>query len=250
MYCQFCGSQVPETDQFCGQCGARVPAGAGQSGAPSQEQIWGERQADAGQPNLGADPSSAAAGQAPAEGWRQAYYDRDPNAPAMMPTREYAGFWIRFGAWLLDAIFAALLAIIPAIIFAVVGYMLVDGSQEAPLTFAQEEQQEEDRILGAIVGFFIVYLIISYAYQYIATSVGGGWGKRICSMRIIKKESGARPGYGTGAVRCVTAFVISMIGNIPLVGWVASLLNYLWMIWDPDKQTWHDKAAGTVVVRV
>jgi uncharacterized RDD family membrane protein YckC len=26
-------------------------------------------------------------------------------------------------------------------------------------------------------------------------------------------------------------------------------LGFLWMIWDSNKQTWHDKIAGTVVVR-
>jgi uncharacterized RDD family membrane protein YckC len=27
-------------------------------------------------------------------------------------------------------------------------------------------------------------------------------------------------------------------------------LGYLWMLWDKRKQTWHDKIAGTVVVKV
>jgi uncharacterized RDD family membrane protein YckC len=26
-------------------------------------------------------------------------------------------------------------------------------------------------------------------------------------------------------------------------------LGYLWAFWDPKKQTWHDMAAGTVVVK-
>jgi uncharacterized RDD family membrane protein YckC len=26
-------------------------------------------------------------------------------------------------------------------------------------------------------------------------------------------------------------------------------LGFLWIIWDPKKQGWHDKLAGTVVVR-
>jgi uncharacterized RDD family membrane protein YckC len=25
-------------------------------------------------------------------------------------------------------------------------------------------------------------------------------------------------------------------------------VGYLWMLWDGEKQTWHDKAAGSVVV--
>jgi len=26
-------------------------------------------------------------------------------------------------------------------------------------------------------------------------------------------------------------------------------VGFLWIIWDPKKQGWHDKVAGTVVVR-
>ena len=33
------------------------------------------------------------------------------------------------------------------------------------------------------------------------------------------------------------------------IGAVAGGLGYLWCAWDPEKQTWHDKLAGTVVVK-
>jgi uncharacterized RDD family membrane protein YckC len=29
---------------------------------------------------------------------------------------------------------------------------------------------------------------------------------------------------------------------------IVCLLGYLWMLWDKEKQTWHDKLATTVVV--
>jgi uncharacterized RDD family membrane protein YckC len=37
-----------------------------------------------------------------------------------------------------------------------------------------------------------------------------------------------------------------------LMGYVSQLalfLGYLWMLWDPNKQTWHDKVAQSVVVK-
>jgi uncharacterized RDD family membrane protein YckC len=27
-------------------------------------------------------------------------------------------------------------------------------------------------------------------------------------------------------------------------------MGYMWMLWDPERQTWHDKMAGSIVVRV
>ena len=35
-----------------------------------------------------------------------------------------------------------------------------------------------------------------------------------------------------------------ILSTIPL------LLGYFWMLWDSEKQTWHDKLAGSVVVPV
>ena len=37
-----------------------------------------------------------------------------------------------------------------------------------------------------------------------------------------------------------------------LVGYVSLFmagLGFLWCLWDPEQQTWHDKVAGTIVVR-
>jgi uncharacterized RDD family membrane protein YckC len=237
MYCQFCGSAIPEGDQFCGQCGARAAVGTGPSPSsadPSYEQTWGERR-----PNI---EQRAGAPSAQAEPWRQAYYDRDPNAP-MAARLPYAGFWPRFGAWVLDSIFALLLSAIPAAILAIVLVLIVEAGQEPPLTFAEAEQQDDDTGTAAVIGILLGAIPVWIGYWYIGTSLGGAWGKRIFGLRIIKQDSGDRPGFGTGAVRVLVTWLISLIN-------LAQLLDHLWMIWDKDKQTWHDKAAGTVVVRV
>ena len=51
---------------------------------------------------------------------------------------------------------------------------------------------------------------------------------------------GANPGYFRAAVR-------ETIGKF--VSWFACFLGFLWMLWDPQQQTWHDKICGTTVVR-
>lgn len=42
------------------------------------------------------------------------------------------------------------------------------------------------------------------------------------------------------------AFVRILVANFSLLVFG---LGFLWMLWDPKSQTWHDKAAGTVVVK-
>jgi uncharacterized RDD family membrane protein YckC len=63
-----------------------------------------------------------------------------------------------------------------------------------------------------------------------------------------------RRGYGAVIVDMNTgqpigmprAFVRILVANISLL---AFGLGFLWMLWDPKKQTWHDKAARTLVVK-
>lgn len=246
MYCQFCGAGIPDGDQFCGQCGARAPAASeGSTSGSTYGQTSGESPREVrrtAQPH--ADP--AASGTRPPETYMpsgQTYYDRDPHVPAAVARYTYAGFWLRFAAWILDTLFALVLAAIPGAIIAVILVLLVEGGQDPPLTFAEAEQQDEDTGNAAVAGFFLGFTPLILAYWYIGTALGGAWGKRIFGLRILKYEDGARPGFGTAAIRVLITWLISFIS-------IASLLDHLWAIWDKDKQTWHDKAAGTVVVRV
>jgi len=45
-------------------------------------------------------------------------------------------------------------------------------------------------------------------------------------------------GYGRAFVR----WLVSLVSGFVI------LIGYLWMLWDSEKQTWHDKAANSVVV--
>jgi uncharacterized RDD family membrane protein YckC len=63
-------------------------------------------------------------------------------------------------------------------------------------------------------------------------------GKRALGIRVIDFQTGGPIGFGRGVVRYIGKFV----SGIPLA------LGFLWMLWDREKQTWHDKIATTVVV--
>ena len=47
--------------------------------------------------------------------------------------------------------------------------------------------------------------------------------------------------FGVASILSDAIFTVAML---------ASMLDGLWPLWDPRKQAWHDKAAGSVVVRV
>jgi uncharacterized RDD family membrane protein YckC len=53
-----------------------------------------------------------------------------------------------------------------------------------------------------------------------------------------RRGTGRPIGYGRAFIR----WLGSILSVIPL------FLGYFWMLWDREKQTWHDKMAGSVVV--
>ena len=55
---------------------------------------------------------------------------------------------------------------------------------------------------------------------------------------MIDFDSGGTIGYSRAAIRYVTSIFSALIIYI----------GYLWMLWDREKQCWHDKTANSVVV--
>lgn len=121
-----------------------------------------------------------------------------------------AGFWQRFGAALVDGF--------------IVG--LASGILEALLK---------------TTGYFIALVLgIAYYVSFEGGPRGAALGKQLLAIRVIDAQTGQPIGYGRALVR--------YLGKI--VSTVCLLLGYLWMLWDPERQCWHDKFAGDVVVPV
>jgi uncharacterized RDD family membrane protein YckC len=120
-----------------------------------------------------------------------------------------ASFFRRFGAALLDGI---LIGIVSGVLEAIVG-------------------RGPGSLLGLAVG-------IAY-YAYLEGGVTGQTlGKKALGIRVIDLRTGAPIGFSRGVIR----YFGRILSAIPI------LLGYFWMLWDSEKQTWHDKLAGAVVV--
>jgi uncharacterized RDD family membrane protein YckC len=133
-----------------------------------------------------------------------------PPTSATGPSGPRASFWQRLGAYLIDVI---LLAIVLGILTAAL------------------------KTTGYLIGIAIE---LAYFTYFEGSPSGQTIGKRVLGLRVIDYATGGPLGYGKGFLRT--------IGRI--VSGVICALGYLWSIWDKEKQTWHDKIAGTVVVPV
>lgn len=83
--------------------------------------------------------------------------------------------------------------------------------------------------------------VLDLLYEVVLLALWGGQtlGKKICGVRVVDAATGGPIGIGKALVRTLVKDILSPI----------LLLGYLWAIWDSRKQTWHDKLAGTIVVK-
>ena len=134
---------------------------------------------------------------------------------------EYVGFWARFGASLVDSILMGIILVPIGRLFVVGGDLESAFRLDSPANIAM------NGILPAIA------VILFWMYRQ-ATP-----GKMAISARVVDAKTGGTLGVGQSIVRYLGYFV----STIPLG------LGLLWVAFDPKKQGWHDKIAGTVVVR-
>lgn len=75
-------------------------------------------------------------------------------------------------------------------------------------------------------------------YGLLEGRTGQSLGKRALGITVLDTRTGAPIGVG----RAIGRYFAKILSTIPC------LLGYLWMLWDPNKQTWHDKIVSSYVV--
>jgi uncharacterized RDD family membrane protein YckC len=94
-----------------------------------------------------------------------------------------------------------------------------------------------DQTVGNVAS---LVLSLSYFSYFEGGRTGQTIGKRALGIRVIDFRAGGPIGYGRGLLRTIARYLSAIV----------FFLGYLWMLWDREKQCWHDKIAGTVVVPV
>jgi len=136
---------------------------------------------------------------------------------------EYAGFWVRVGASLIDTVLVVL-ATVPLL-------MAFHGRSY----FTQS---------SLAIGAGLADFVISWIFPAVVVVIF--WltrqatpGKMVFSARVVDARTGGTLTLGQSIGRYLGYFV----STIPFG------LGLLWVAFDSRKQGWHDKLAGTVVVR-
>jgi uncharacterized RDD family membrane protein YckC len=140
-------------------------------------------------------------------------------ASSLSKLSDYAGFWQRAVAFLIDSLIVVVIAM-PIIVLAFgADYFSLDPVRRAG-----------DLAIALIVGGIIVAF-----WRY----CGATPGKLAVGIKVVDAETGNVPSTG----RLVVRLLCYLLSALPLY------LGFFWVAVDRRKQGWHDKIAGTVVIQ-
>ncbi|MEN3343139.1 MAG: hypothetical protein V7644_2543 [Actinomycetota bacterium] len=138
-----------------------------------------------------------------------------------------AGWWRRSAALALDHVLLASAAALVAGVGAVTGHAV-----------------------GAAILAVAAAPLAALAYFTVAhgSRSGRSVGERICGIAVRsdphRTQAVRRVTHGQAFGRAVMLYLFAAT-----CAWGVGVLNFLWPVWDAKKQAWHDKVAGTIVVR-
>ena len=136
---------------------------------------------------------------------------------------EYVGFWPRVGASLIDTI------LMIAVTFPLLGYIYGEAYFAPGAAF-----------ISGRADFLISYVVPAIAIITFWSVKQATPGKMVIRAKIVDEETGRTPSTG----QCIGRYISYFLSTIVLC------LGFIWIAFDSKKQGWHDKLAGTVVVRL
>ena len=139
----------------------------------------------------------------------------------------YASFFRRYFEAAIDNLILGTIGFFASLVIGfVLALVLGDGAQTIVMFISS--------FTGFAIGIFY--------YVFFIGSRGQTLGKMALGIKVIKL------GAVDGHVGYTSAFLREIIGKT--ISALVFGLGYLWMLWDPQKQTWHDKISHTIVIKI
>jgi len=184
-------------------------------------------------PEFGAAPARAFTTPAPAAGGSPFTAQPAPAPGAGAPV-ELAGRGTRLLAVILDSLIAFALALPGLIVLGVSG------------AFSQPDDPNPAVLAGGLALLGLCLLGLLGVQIWMLSTRGQTIGKRIMGVKIVKFDDHSNPGFVHAFL--LRSFVNGLIGGIPVVGGIYSLVD-ICFIFREDRRCIHDFIASTVVVK-
>ena len=151
-----------------------------------------------------------------------------------MTIYKYAGFWRRFIAYTIDMTIITFIFSVLATIASVAFFSgAISGNRMAFL----ENLMTPEGFYSVFTFIWIFFICIFIAYfTHFHGATGRTPGKMLSGLQVVY-DDGMNISFGSAFLRAV-GYLVSSIFN----------LGFIWIAFDKQKQGWHDKIAGTVVI--
>jgi uncharacterized RDD family membrane protein YckC len=156
------------------------------------------------------------------------------NTPTPQAPLEYAGFWIRFWAFIVDSILVAVI-VEPIVAQIYKGAETVSDPMSVDMANLILDSFRPQGGLDVLFSWVLPAVAIVLFWIYRAATPG----KMLLRARIVDAETGGPP----SVPQCIGRYLGYYVSIFTL------FLGFLWIAFDARKQGFHDKLAGTVVVR-
>ena len=133
----------------------------------------------------------------------------------------YVGFWLRVAASIIDSII--IMAITMPVLFAIYG----------------EQYLSSDSFIKGIADFLVSYVFPAIAVILFWIYKSATPGKMAVGAEIVDAKTFGKP----SKLQMIGRYFGYYVSMLPL------MLGIIWVAFDPRKQGWHDKLAGTVVIQ-
>lgn len=242
--CASCGTNNVDGTKFCVQCGAALAPAPGGWRTPTEE-------LNAPAPGSSAPPPPPQTGYQSPSSAPTVYMSQPP------PTQPFAygqpaqasafGGQMRYAEWgeraigaLIDYGISIGIMIVLFIVFGVLAGIggAVGGGDNNPLPGGI-------MCLGTLIAFVSLFGFGIYNKVYLVSKRGSSIGQNTQHLKVVD-AAGNIPTMGTLILRLL---VQSGLGLVPAVGSILVIVDLLFPLWDEKKQTIHDKAASTFVVK-
>jgi uncharacterized RDD family membrane protein YckC len=211
VYCSKCGSEISATTAFCSTCGQAisvlVPA------IPSLSPVDPNQYAPVVTPSYGGEQYAGVA---------------------------YAGFWLRFVAFLIDGVISGFLFLI-----LLIPLFILTGAGAALGRISSGEDISDDVAafvgIGFLLGFFVITIGVRWLYYALSESSSwqGTLGKKMLNLTVTDLN-GQPISFARASGRYFSKFITSLI---PLA------IGYILAGFTEKKQAIHDMIASCLVLR-
>jgi uncharacterized RDD family membrane protein YckC len=207
VHCSSCGAATADGSAFCGSCGRPIIG-------------YSVAQASAAAPAVGAAPDAAA-----------------------VATRTYAGFWLRFVAYVIDGLIVGAAVIVVAAI--AIGFLGTEGIREAIDEMGRGMNQPNPVFPWGLFAAILVLVIVSVLAQWLyfagmeSSKSQGTLGKMALGL-VVTDMNGQPISFARASGRFFSKLI---------TGLVPFAIGYIMAGFTEKKQALHDMIASCLVLR-